>query len=239
MKAGDVMTAKIISVKPNAPMHEAVRRMLENRISGLPVIDESGDLVGIVTEGDFLRRVETATEKRRPRWLEIVMGPGRLAQDYVHTHARTVADVMTPEPYTITEDLPLNEVVTLMETRGIKRVPVIRNKRVVGIVSRANLLQALASLAPTAPGSTLQDATIRQKLMTELEQQKWAPIGLLNVVVQDGVVDLWGSITDERQREAIKVAAQNTDGVKQVRDHLYWTEPMSGVALGPGGVVLR
>jgi CBS-domain-containing membrane protein len=213
--------------------------MLENRISGLPVIGDGDNLVGIVTEGDFLRRAETSTEKRRPRWLEFLIGPGRLAEEYVHTHARTVADVMTPEPYTVTEDLPLEDVVTLMETHGIKRVPVTRAKQLVGIVSRANLLHALATLAPMAPGPTPQDAIIRQKLLTELEREKWAPLGLLNIVVQDGVVDLWGTLTDEREREAIIVAAQNTDGVKEVHDHLYWVEPMSGVAVGPGGAVLR
>jgi signal-transduction protein with cAMP-binding, CBS, and nucleotidyltransferase domain len=150
-----------------------------------------------------------------------------------------VADVMTPAAYTVTEDLPLEKVVTLMETHGIKRVPVTKGNQVVGIISRANLLHALASLAPTAPGPTEQDSTIRQKLMAELEQQKWVALGFLNVVVQSGVVDLWGTITDERERDAIIVAAQNTDGVKQVRDHLYWVEPMSGVALGPGGAVPR
>jgi CBS domain-containing protein len=239
MKASDVMTAKVLTVKPTTSVVEAVRVMIENRISGLPVTDDKGDLVGIVTEGDFLRRAETSTEKRRPRWLEFLMGPGRLAEDYVHTHARTVADVMTDKPYAVAEGLPLQDVVTLMETHGIKRVPVTREKKVVGIVSRANLLHALATVARTAPGPTTEDSVIREKLMNELEKQKWAPLGLLNIVVQGGVVDLWGSITDERQREAIIVAAQNTDGVKEVRDHLYWVEPMSGVALGPGGAILR
>lgn len=239
MKASDVMTAKVLTVKPTTSVVEAVRVMIENRISGLPVTDDKGDLVGIVTEGDFLRRAETSTEKRRPRWLEFLMGPGRLAEDYVHTHARTVADVMTDKPYAVAEGLPLQDVVTLMETHGIKRVPVTREKKVVGIVSRANLLHALAAVARTAPGPTTEDSVIREKLMNELERQKWAPLGLLNIVVQGGVVDLWGSITDERQREAIIVAAQNTDGVKEVRDHLYWVEPMSGVALGPGGAILR
>jgi CBS domain-containing protein len=139
----------------------------------------------------------------------------------------------------VTEETSLEDVVTLMETHRIKRVPVIRGKMVAGIVSRANLLHALATLAPTARGPTPDDANIRQNLLAELERQKWAPIALLNIIVQNGVVDLWGSITDEREREAIIVAAQNTSGVNEVRDHMFFAEPMSGVALGPGGAVLR
>lgn len=152
MLAKDVMTKSVVTVDPGATVLQAVRLMLQKRISGLPVVDASGNLVGIVTEGDFLRRVETKTERRRPRWLEFILGPGRLADEYVHSHGSKVAEVMTPEPLTIAEDTPLDEVVQTMETRGVKRLPVVRGKRVVGIVSRANLLHALASLAPTAPG---------------------------------------------------------------------------------------
>jgi CBS domain-containing protein len=237
MKVRDVMTQKVISIRPDATVLQAVRSMLQNRISGLPVVDSQGSLMGIVTEGDFLRRAETVTERRRPRWLEFLIGPGRLADEYVHTHARKIVDVMTSDPLTVTEDTPLEQVVDLMEKRKIKRLLVMRGKLLVGIVSRANLLHALASLAPKVPGPSAEDGAIRQSLLTELERQKWAPLGLLNIIVRSGVVDLWGSITDEREREAIIVAAQNTPGVKDVRDHLFWVEPMSGLVLGPGGEV--
>ena len=149
MKVQDIMTRKVLSIEPDATVLQAVRSMLQNKISGLPVVDADGKLVGIVTEGDFLRRAETTTERRRPRWLEFLVGPGRLADEYVHTHARKIADVMTPEPYTVTEDTSLEDVVQLMEKHRIKRLPVVRGKQLVGIVSRANLLHALASLAPT------------------------------------------------------------------------------------------
>jgi CBS domain-containing protein len=145
MQAADVMTPKVLSVSPDASILEAMQLMLLNGVSGLPVIDQCGSLVGIVTEGDFLRRVETGTEKERPKWLEIFMGPGRLADEYVHTHGRRVAEVMTPDPFTIAEDTPLEDVVDSMERRRIKRVPVVREGRLVGIVSRADLLHALAS----------------------------------------------------------------------------------------------
>lgn len=238
MKVREIITRKVLSIEPNAGVLQAVRSMLQNKISGLPVVNADGTLVGIVTEGDFLRRVETATERRRPRWLEFLAGPGRLADDYVHTHARKIADIMTPEPYTVTEDTPLENVVQLMEKNRIKRLPVVRGKLLVGIVSRANLLHALASLAPKAPASAAADETIRERLLAELERQKWAPVGFLNVVVRDGVVELWGTITDERERKALVVAAQNVPGVKDVRDHMVWVEPMSGVVIGPQGEVV-
>ena len=238
MKVRDVMTRKVLSVEPNADVLQAVRSMLDNKISGLPVVDADGNLVGIVTEGDFLRRTETTTERHRPRWLEFLVGPGRLADEYVHTHARKIADVMTTDPYTVTEDTPLEDVVQLMEKHRIKRLPVVRGKLLVGIVSRANLLHALASLAPTAPGTTKTDETIRSSLLAELERQKWAPVGFLNVIVRNGVVELWGTITDERERQALIVAAQNIPGVKDVQDHLVWVEPMSGVVIGARGEVV-
>lgn len=235
MKAGDIMTRNVVSVDPDATVLQAVRLMLQHRISGLPVVDKAGNLVGIVTEGDFLRRAETATERKRPRWLEFIMGPGRLADEYVKSHARKVSEVMTPEPQTIGEDTPLEEVVQLMEKHRIKRLPVVRGKQLVGIISRANLLHALASLAPSAPAPAASDGAIRDRLLAELNSQKWAPIGALNVVVQNGVVELWGTITDERERQALIVAAENIPGVKAVRDHLAWVEPTSGMVLYPPG----
>jgi CBS domain-containing protein len=238
MKVRDVMTRKVLSIEPDATVLQAVCSMLQNKISGLPVVDVEGRLVGIVTEGDFLRRAETSTERRRPRWLEFVLGPGRLADEYVHTHARKIADVMTRDPYAVTEDTSLEDVVQLMEKHRIKRVPVVRGKLLVGIVSRANLLHALASLAPTVPASAATDESIRGRLITEIQSQKWASAQFINVIVHNGVVELWGTITDERARQALMVAAQNVPAVKKVVDHVVWVEPMSGVVIGAGGEVL-
>jgi CBS domain-containing protein len=240
MKVRDIMTRKVLSIEPGCSVLQAVHSMLQNKISGLPVVKADGDLVGVVTEGDFLRRAETMTERKRPRWLAFLLGPGKLADEYVHAHARKIADVMTPEPYTVAEDTALEDVVQLMEKHRIKRLPVVRGKKLVGIVSRANLLHALASLAPHASASVspLTDETIRNLLLNELDHQKWAPVGFLNVVVRNGIVELWGTITDEREREALIVAAQNVPGVKDVKDHLVWVEPISGTVIGPGGEVM-
>jgi len=163
MKAADIMTGRVISVAPDASILECARLLLQHRISGLPVIDAAGNLVGIVSEGDFLRRVEAGTERKRPRWVEFITGPGRLAGEYVHSHGRKVGDVMTREPLTITEDTPVDDVVRLMEEHRIKRLPVMRGAKVVGIVSRANLLRALAGVAREAAPAAQDDRTLRAR----------------------------------------------------------------------------
>ena len=233
MNAGDIMTPKVVSVGPDASILDAMQLMLANRISGLPVIAEGGKLVGIVTEGDFLRRAETGTQRARRRWLEFFMGPGKLADEYVQTHGRKVSQVMTPDPVTITEDTPLDVVVSLLEERRIKRLPVVRSGVVVGIVSRANLLHALASLARAQPIQAQTDAAIREQIYAELDRQRWIPKDFINIVVREGEVELWGTILDERARPAVRVAAENVPGVKHVSDHLVWVEPMSGMTFEP------
>jgi CBS domain-containing protein len=231
MKVSDVMTRRVVSVSPETTVLEAVRLMLQNHISGLPVIDASGHLVGVVTEGDFLRRAETGTQRKRARWLELLVGPRALAEEYVQAHGRKVQGVMTPDPVTVSEDTELDEVVRLMERRRIKRLPVVRGAQVVGIVSRANLMHALASLGSAAPVTTKSDAEIRSQILAELDKQPWAPVALIDVVVRDGVVELWGTITEEKQGDGLKVVAENIPGVKHVVNHLTWIEPMSGMVL--------
>jgi len=229
MKAHDVMTWGAITVEPEAPVTRAVRLMLQNKISGLPVVDDKQQLVGMVTEGDFLRRSEVGTQRQRPRWLEFLLGPGQLAAEYVQASGQKVGEVMTPEPKTITPETPLDEVVRLMERHRVKRLPVVQDGKLVGIVSRANLLHALASVAREIKAPAGDDATIRERILAECAKQPWAPH--VNVVVRDGVVELWGVITDERERQAFVVVAENVPGVKAVRDHLAWIEPTSGMVV--------
>jgi CBS domain-containing protein len=227
MKASDVMTKRVISIEADAPIMEAVRLMLQNRISGLPVVGRKGELVGMVTEGDFLRRSEIGTQRHRNRWLEFLVGPGRLADEYVHASGRKVEEVMTREPITVTEDTPLDEAVGLMERHRIKRLPVVRDGKLVGIVTRANIMHALVSLATgTKAAPAGDDVAVREQILAEINRQSWAPMA--NVTVREGVVELWGTITDERERAALIVAAENVAGVKKVHDHLVWIEPNSG-----------
>ena len=170
--------------------------------------------------------------------MEFLIGPG-LANEYVHACGRKVHEVMSTTVHTISVDTPLDEIVKIMESRRIKRLPVMRDGQVIGIVSRANLLQALASISKDTRFGTIDDAAIRQSLIAELDKQSWAPVALINIIVSKGVVHLWGAITDERQRPGIRVAAENTPGVKAVRDHLVWVEPMSGMVLFPSDEEVR
>jgi CBS domain-containing protein len=232
MHAADIMTRKVLTVAPEATIDAAMRSMLDNAISGLPVVDAGGRLVGMVTEGDFLRRAELGTERRRPRWLEILLGPGRIADEYAHSRGRKVAEVMTREVTSVAEDTPAAEVVRLMERRRIKRVPVLRDGALVGIVTRANLLRALASIAAAAPAAA-GDRAIRERLLAELERQSWTPQSSIDVTVRNGVVQLWGIILDEAQRRALRVAAENVPGVTAVEDNTVWVEPFSGFVVDP------
>jgi CBS domain-containing protein len=231
MNACDVMTKDVVSVSPDTPVAEMARLMLEKRISGLPVLDRNGNLVGIVTEGDCLRRTETGTERKRPKWLEFLTGSGKLAEEYIHSHGRKVSEVMTHNPVSVDEETSLTEIVHLMETRRIKRVPVVRNGKVVGIVSRANLLHALVSVAHENEPALQDDRAIRERVFAAIAKLRWLPRDLVNVVVKDGVVDLWGTYMVGHQDEAIIVAAENVPGVKAVRGHLCWIDPMSGIVI--------
>jgi len=228
MQVRDVMTRNVISVKADESILSAARLMLQNRVSGLPVLDATGALVGVVTEGDFLRRGELGTTKRRPKWVEFLLGPGKLAEEYVHQSGRKVAEVMTRNPHTVSEDDTLEAVVAQMERHRVKRLPVLREGKLVGIISRANLLHALASLARETPAASGDDTAIRDRILEALAKQHWALA--VNVVVKNGVAEIWGTIMDERERQACIVAVENVAGVKQVHDHLVWVEPMSGMA---------
>ena len=237
MRARDVMMPHLICTHPEDSILEAAHLMLQNHISGLPVVDAKGNLVGIVSEGDFLRRAEIGTERHRPLWFEFLLGPGRLAGEYALSHGRKVAEVMSDELHTVTEDTPLDEIVRLIERHRIKRVPVLRGSKLVGIVTRSNLMRAVVSLMHAAPGAATDDANISAQLNEVMTNNQWSPVALVNAIVQDGVVDLWGTILDERQRQALKVAAENIPGVKAVHDHLAWVEPVSGMSMdSPGDI---
>ncbi|AGK56808.1 hypothetical protein HYPDE_25618 [Hyphomicrobium denitrificans 1NES1] len=230
MRASDIMTTGVVSTTPECPLSEVLQVMLERHISGLPVVNASGKLVGVITEGDCLRRVETGTEIKRPLWRQLFTGPEKLAQEYIRAHGRKVSEVMTADPITITEDTDVSEIIHLMEKSRIKRLPVMRGDAVVGIVSRANVIRALAGLLRDARVSET-DIEIRNNILAEFGKLPWAANELVDVTVKDGVVDLWGSFTAFRQDEAAVVAAENIAGVKEVRSHLAWVDPMSGITV--------
>jgi len=230
MHAIHVMTRDVVAVTPHTTIEDAAKIMLRMHISGLPVIDDAGNLVGVVSESDFLRRSEIGTGRRHAAWLKFFMGPGRAAAEFVHERGRKVEDVMTRKVITVQEETSLAEIVALMEKHDIKRLPVMRGKSTIGIVTRSNLLQAMASLAHEIPDPTADDDHIRSRVVAAVDKHDWSPFGL-NVIVRDGIVHLSGMITDERSRQAAVVAAQNVAGVIKVHDHLCWVDTMSGMYL--------
>jgi CBS domain-containing protein len=226
MRAMDVMTANVITVDPNTSVQALATLLSERGISGVPVVEADGRLVGIVTEGDLLHRAETGTERRterrRARWLDTIGSDQEAARDYVKAHGRIVREIMTRDVISVTDTTELADVATLLETKRIKRVPVLRDGKLVGIVSRANLVRALA-MTRSEPAAEVDsdDRTIREKLLAELKGQEWVHIWGADIIVRDRVVHLWFS--DDRsaeERQALRVAAENVPGVRQVEEHI-------------------
>jgi len=233
MRADDIMTSPVISVGPDATIAEAVALMLKSHISGLPVVDADRRLVGMLSEGDLLRRAELGTVRRRPRWIEAFLLPGRSAEDYVQTHGRRVKEVMTRDPIAVEGATPLEDIVTLMERKRIKRVPVLSNGELVGMATRADLLRALLSRSGTETAANPDDERIREAIEAELKSQAWAPGTSVRIAVKDGIVELEGVILDDRLRDAIRVSAENAAGVKAVHDRLVYVEPYTGAYVDP------
>ena len=228
MIVSDVMTRRVISVPPDATVKEAAKLMLERSISGLMVVNAKGELVGVVTEADLLRRDELGTQRHRPWWLRLILSPGRQAADFTRTHGRRVHDVMTADVVTVNAGATLADAVETMERHRIKRLPVTEDGRINGIISRADLLRALAVAERLEAPLTIDDQSIRTSILDALDKQSFAPRTALNVMVADRVVDLWGTITNENERRAICVLAENTPGVRRVNDHMVFIEPYSG-----------
>jgi CBS domain-containing protein len=226
MRAMDVMTTNVITVSPDTSVQEVAKILSERNISGVPVVDAQNRLVGIVSEGDLLHRVETGTDRRTGRrrswWLDTVGSDEELARAYVKSHGRTARDVMTSEVTSVSETTELADIANLLETKRIKRVPVVRDGKLVGIVSRANLVRALAAAGSRLSADTAtDDRTIRQKLLAELQGQEWVHAWAADIIVRDGVVHIW--VSDDRpkeERQALRVAAENIPGVRGVEEHI-------------------
>jgi len=215
MQARDVMVRGVISVGPDIPVQIAANAMVRNCVSALPVIDIHVKLVGIVSEGDLIRRVEIGTERRRP-----LMSSDAQAKEFVKSHAKRVSDVMTREVITAQPETPLREIVNLMEKHSIKRVPIVRNGKIVGVVSRSNLIQALASAKPLLEAKKESDRAIRLKMLDRLSKQKWTDFGSRNIIVENGVVHLWGLVGSESERKALTALAEDIPGVSSVADEM-------------------
>jgi CBS domain-containing protein len=221
MNAGDVMIREVVTVGPDTPVLQIVQLLLSRGISGVPVVDEDGGLVGVVSEGDLLRRVEIGTEKRRGSWRAFFTGTATLAEEYVRSRGTVARDIMTREVVSVARTTPLADIAELMEQRHIKRVPVLEDGRLVGLVSRSNLLRAFASQhAEPGPGAAADDTAIREALLAELGRQTWSRRAENTVVVTDGVVHLWGLVATGEELRALELAAHGVAGVKAVRNHM-------------------
>lgn len=221
MRAADVMMSEVITVGEDASVQEAARLMAEHSISAVPVVDRDKRVVGMVSEGDLLHRAETGTERRRSWWLDMVASTNQLAGEYVKSHSGCVKDVMTRDVISVTEETGVADIAILLETNRIKRVPVLLDGRLVGIVSRANLVRALAMTINERPsGAEADDRAIRDMLLAELKAQKWAEVSPANITVKDGVVHLWSSYYSDQEKRALVVAAESIPGVRRVEDHM-------------------
>jgi len=241
MQAKDVMTTEVVTIGPDASVQQVAMLLSERGISGVPVVDEAKRVVGIISEGDLLHRIELGTERRPARrrqswWLSSFAAAE--APDYVKSRGRRVNDLMTQDVVTVTEDTPLADVATLLETRGIKRVPVVRDGSLVGIISRANLVRALASapsgIAAAAPANEeevrnrVKDEMIRARVLKELHEMEWANVWADDVMVKDQIVHLWFCEDQPLdQRRAVHIAAENTPDVRGVKEHIVPGPPLA------------
>jgi CBS domain-containing protein len=221
MRATDIMTSEVITVDEEASVQQVAKLLAERGISAVPVVDSENRVIGMVSEGDLLHRAETGTERRRSWWLDMMSSTNKLAGDYIRSHSGKVKDVMTRDVISVADTTPVADIAVLLETNRIKRVPVVCDGKLVGIVSRANLVRALAMTIDEEPnGSETDDRSIREKLLGELRAQRWAEVSPANVTVKDGVVHLWSSYLSEQEKRALVVAAENTSGVRRVEDHM-------------------
>jgi CBS domain-containing protein len=234
MRACQIMTSEVITVGADASVVEAIKMMIDNQVSGLPVVDPAGHLIGIISQGDFIRRAEIGTQRKRARWLAFLTGPRQAALDFSREHGRKVADIMTANPVTITEDAPLEQIVQIMESKNVKRVPVMRGDRLVGMVTRADFLPALVELARDVPGVPEGDEHIRNAVIAAIGKAAWRPCKL-KVRVRDGIVNLSGLVRGDAVRRATIIAAENVPGVKQVEDDMSEARPQPAPEQDLGG----
>ncbi len=219
LTAADIMTRDVVTVTPHTSVRAIAQLLCTRHISGVPVVDREKRVIGIVGEGDLLGHAEVAGERRRSWWLNAFVNSNALARDYIKTHGRVAADVMTPTVITVASAASIAEIARILERHRIKRVPVVDGGKLVGIVARGDLLQALAMAGIATKPTSVDDRAIRERLFAELESQRWAHLLTKNIVVRNGVVHLWGVVETPEERHALQIAAENVPGVERVEDH--------------------
>ncbi len=223
MFARDIMTTKVATVEPSMPVADCARLLLDKHISAAPVVDEKGTVLGIVSEGDLMRRIETHTEKRHSWWLELVSDPAVMARDFVKSTGKRVTDVMTKQVVAVREDTSLREIADILDKRRIKRVPVVKDGKLVGIVSRADLVRAMLLESEHKPSGNgvANDSYIRDQFLARLGNEPWGPRSFVNIVVKNGDVELYGFALSHDEARAIGLLAERLPGVKSVNNQVH------------------
>lgn len=220
MQAADIMTVSVVTAAPRMGVRDAAALMLERGVSALPVLDDQDRLLGIISEGDLVRRTEMETEMHDSWWLSLFTSTQTLQERFLKSHGQQVGDVMTRDPVVVAPDTPVAEIATILEKHRIKRVPVVQDDRVLGIVSRANLLHALASAPVQRPPRTSDDRALRQAVLELFTEESGLGGSLVNVTVTDGKVGLWGTARSDTEEQALVVAVRSVPGVRSVESNL-------------------
>ena len=221
MRAKDIMTTQVLTVTPDTPVREVAAFLLQHHISGVPVVDSAGRVLGMIGEIDLIHRIAARGERHRSWWQTLIAGPSVDAAEFVKIHGLRAADVMTSDVATTTEDTPVEEIAHTLEARQIRRVPVIRDGKLVGIVSRADLLRVIVAATSEKDGvASVDDRALRDRILAELTQHDWSRAIQLNVSVTSGVAHLNGFTYSEAERQALRVVAEEIPGVRAVENHL-------------------
>lgn len=220
MRAADVMTRKVVAVAPETSVGEAASLMLKNRVGGLPVVDLQGKVIGLVSDGDLMRRADLGTERHRSWWLELIVSNAERARDFEKARGLHVRNVMTSGAVTVPEDASVAEVAEILESRHIKRVPVVRDGRLVGIVSRADLMRALTTSPLRPPSADARDTELEKAVLAELGRQDWLSVTPSSIEVSHGVVRIWGKALSDEELKAVTVAAETVPGVRKVLNYM-------------------
>ena len=219
LKARDVMTRKVLTISPDSPVRAVAEFLIDHRISAVPVVGAGGVPLGVVSEGDLLRRVELGTEKKKAWWVAILADPDDDARSFVKTHGLVAADVMTRGVIGVDPDTDLGVVANLLESKRIKRVFILEEGKVTGVVTRSDIVKTLMR-QPEVAARKRPDADIREAIEAEMKKEDWAPMAFVSILVTDGVVELAGAVGSTAQRDALVVLAQRVEGVRAVKDHL-------------------
>ena len=228
MEAKDIMTREVATVSPETSVHEIAALMMAKNISGVPVVNTEGAIVGIVSEGDLLHRAEVGTERKHKWWFQIFADFDAAAREYAKAHGLSARDIMSRYVISVRDDADLRDVADILDSHRIKRVPVLHDGRLIGIISRRDLVRALVQVQPSSTPVKLENAALHMTLRDRFKSQSWLNDAYINVAVNDGAVELWGFVVSTDQHRALRALVEETPGVRRVEDRLTVAGPLRG-----------